>query len=225
MAREQSNSVAMSVRHIFDLAAQLTAVKRDILLSPTHWENDSEHTLVTALITWQIARKFAPEMNATEILAMGLVHELAETITGDTSSFGLSEAELRAKKERDAAAVQEFATKFRDCPRLVAKFLEYEDKVSAEARFVYWIDKIMPMFSKYGAADAAHWSAPFDEIYEVDGVKQHGLNGNRETVQAWYGKTRRKLLSVGEAPHPICEELLRQNFIWLNWLVDSRQPV
>ena len=227
LARKQANvktlEFSASAKHIFNLAKDLTAVKRDILLSATHWEDDSEHTLSTALISWKFAKQFAPELDMAEVLKMALVHELAETITGDISSFALNEKQLRAKKVRDATAAKQLAQKFRDCPKLVAKFLQYESKASREARFVYWVDKILPVFSKYQPDERKHSFAPVEEIYELNGVSQIGRNFNHETITAYGKNVRNKLLGAGAVPHSICEKLLAQELMWLHWLNDVHE--
>ena len=208
-------------QHIAQLAKKLTAVKRSGLLWPRHYEDDGEHTLTTALICWWLAKQFAKKLDAAEIIKMALVHELAETLTGDVSTFNLSAAELQAKKLRDAQAAKDFAKNFYDCPKLVAKFLIYENKTSRESMFVYWIDKIMPTLRKYYPAERAHWLLPVRESWLVDGVAKNGENGNRASVAKWYAKTRQKLLAAGEVPAEICEKMLHESVIWLNWLVDK----
>ena len=208
-------------QQIDQLTAKLTRVRRDMLLSRTHWENDGEHTLITALIAWKVASKHTPELNMAEIIKMALVHELAETITGDISSFNLTKRQLKEKKQNDARAAQEFIEKYANCPKLVKKFLEYENKETPEAIFVYWIDKIMPGFAAYHPIEQAHFLAPSHEIYEHDGLAHPGRNGNRTTITEWYQNTKTKLLAAGQAPHPICEELLDQRLRWLEWLIKS----
>ncbi|MCL2280958.1 HD domain-containing protein [Candidatus Saccharibacteria bacterium] len=208
-------------RQIDQLAAELTHVRRDMLLSSTHWEDDSEHTLTTALIAWKVASKHAPELNIAEIIKMALVHELTETITGDVSSFNLSKEQLEEKGRNDTRAAQKFAEKYADCPKLVKKFLEYENKETPEALFVYWIDKIMPGFPTYHPIERTHFLAPSREIYEHDGSAHPGRNGNRKTIAKWHQNTKTKLLAAGQVPHPICEELLAQGLRWLEWLVEN----
>jgi 5'-deoxynucleotidase YfbR-like HD superfamily hydrolase len=205
---------------IADLTKGLTSIKRDILLSVTHWENDSEHTLATALIAWKIASNCESKLDRAEVVKMALVHELAETITGDVSSFNLTAEQLEKKRQKDSLAAQEFAEKYAGCSRLVDKFMKYESKKSPEAVFVYWIDKVMPAFSKYQPHERAHFLAPAHEIYKHGGLAHPGRNGNRETVANWYQNTKKKLLVAGTVPHSICEELLEQNLIWLNWLIE-----
>jgi 5'-deoxynucleotidase YfbR-like HD superfamily hydrolase len=202
---------------------KLTAVKRDILLTPMHWENDSEHTLQTALMTWRVAKQYAPEIDAGEVLKMALVHELAETITGDYSSYLMTADELEAKRLRDAKAAKQIVKNYQDCPNLVDNFLKYEAKMSCEARFVYWLDKIEPLFPKYSPAFVAHWLAPIDKVYEYGGTAHGGLNGNLTNIVEWYDRIRVKLLRAGAVPHPICENLLAQNFAWLKWFVDNHE--
>lgn len=154
---------------------------------------------------------------------MALTHELAETVAGDTSSYLLNKNQLNEKKVRDANAARELTAEFRDCPELVAKFLDYEDKISPEAVFVYWVDKLMPLFNKYNPAGREHFFAPTDEIYATENCERGGNNGSRATVRAWFDNTRDKLCRGARTPPAICEDLLREEFEWLNWLVDAHE--
>ena len=203
------------------LAAELTPIRRSILLSEKHWENDSEHTIATALIAWKVSRQYAPGLDAAEVLTMALVHELAETITGDVPTFNMTPEQLAEKKLNDDIAGREFIAKYANHPKLIEKFQQYENKTTPEALFVYWIDKIMTIFSHYEPNNRAHFFASEKEIYECDGLACHGQNGgNHETITNWYSNTQDKLLAAGRNPQPICKELLDQGFIWLEWLAE-----
>jgi len=208
---------------IYNLAERLTSVRRKIMLLSSRWENDSEHTLATALIAWQVARRYAPELDAGEVLKMALVHELTEVITGDVATYGLNTEQLKNKKRQDERAVRQFAKDFSQCTRLVQELEKYESKKSPEARFVYWIDKVMPGPTNYDPSALAYWMASKYEILEAEGLGFCGQNGNHETLACWYEATRSKLLAAGDVPNNICEELLEQN-LWLQkWLIDTQK--
>jgi len=154
---------------------------------------------------------------------MALVYELTEVIDGDTPSFHLTREELIEKKRRDAVAMQELMAEYSDCPQLMKNMMEYENKQTPESRLVYWVDKSMPAFSYYHACQREHFFAPIDEICEIDDYAWPGREFCKTNVGQWYERTCEKLLAAGDPPHSICERILEQNLLWLEWMIDAHE--
>lgn len=106
-------------------------------------ENDSEHSYNLAMTAWFLAGHF-PKLDTTKVLKYALAHDLLEVHAGDTSVFG-SEEQLASKAEREHRAVEQLAYEWQDFPDLIQAIKSYESKADEEAKFVYALDKIMPI--------------------------------------------------------------------------------
>jgi putative hydrolases of HD superfamily len=110
-------------------------------------ESDTEHSYNLAMMAWFLADYF-PELSKDKVLKLALVHDLVEVHAGDTFAYG-DEAHIATKVEREMAAQKQLATEWQDFPELHLCIDQYEERKTPEARFVYALDKIMPMFAIY----------------------------------------------------------------------------
>lgn len=107
-------------------------------------ENDIEHSYGLALTCWYLAPRIAPELDLSKILQYALAHDLVEIHAGDTFSFG-DQAQLDSKSDREDAALAALAQDWPDFPQMVVAAKAYKDKVDDEAKFVFAVDKILPV--------------------------------------------------------------------------------
>ncbi len=125
------------------LIANLAEVKRMVNLTDSgRLENDAEHSYGLALTCWFLAPKVAPKLNQEKILKYALAHDIVEVHSGDV--FAFDEAGVKAKPQREKAALQQLRGDWPDFPELDRFATDYMDKIDPEARFVYTIDKILP---------------------------------------------------------------------------------
>jgi len=110
-------------------------------------ENDTEHSYNLAMTSWYLASWF-PELNRDLLIRYALVHDLVEIHAGDTYIYG-SQAELASKTKREADALEKLETEWSDFQDMNSTIHEYEQKADAESRFVYALDKIMPIMLIY----------------------------------------------------------------------------
>lgn len=110
-------------------------------------ENDIEHSYNLAMAGWFLAQYF-PELNRDAVIRCALVHDLVEIHAGDTMIFQNPEG-LATKKDREAAALQQLKDDWADFPEMIEQLEGYEKRNSAEARFVYALDKLMPAIMNY----------------------------------------------------------------------------
>lgn len=80
-----------------------------------------------------------PELDRLKCLEFAVVHDLAESLTGDFVPADNIKAEEKHKRETEA--VKQIAARAK-CPRLEEIFALYERQDSAEARFVKKLDKL-----------------------------------------------------------------------------------
>lgn len=108
-------------------------------------ETDSEHTVMLGLISCSLANRYYPQLNTGLLAQLSLVHDLPEVYAGDTPTLQITAGQREAKHAREDAAKDrlwlELGTKL---PWLPIMIDVYEWRGSAEARFVYCLDKLLP---------------------------------------------------------------------------------
>ena len=125
------------------LMAQLAAVKRHVRFSAPmdRFENDVEHTYTLAMAAWFLSSSF-PELNRDTLIRLALAHDVLEVHAGDTFVYATDDSRA-TKQKREAAAVKQLEHEWPDFPELLAAIHEYERRETAEAKFVYALDKVM----------------------------------------------------------------------------------
>ncbi len=110
-------------------------------------ENDSEHSYNLAMTAWYLSA-FFPELDRDLVIRYALAHDLVEAHAGDTYIYG-SEKDLGSKQQREEAAIEKLKSDWPDFPDMTATIQAYEQKADAESRFIYALDKIMPIMLIY----------------------------------------------------------------------------
>ena len=124
------------------LTVDFAHVERVPLYGSDRPESDVEHSFHLAISAIEIAANYHPELDVGLVAQFSLVHDLPEVHVGDVPTFDISE-EDRAKKEADEKAATEQL--LRELPPHLAGLLErYEEQTEPEARFVRFIDKLLP---------------------------------------------------------------------------------
>ncbi len=112
-------------------------------------ENDVEHSYQLAMAAWYLNATEELGMDSGLLLAFALVHDLAEVYAGDTYAYTADADERATKEAREAAAVARIADEFPEFPDLVETIHTYERRDTREARFVYALDKLLPILGNY----------------------------------------------------------------------------
>ncbi len=137
-------------------------------------ENDVEHSYSLAMTAWFLARWF-PDLNKDLLLRYSLVHDLVEVHAGDTYIYG-DELALASKQAREAEALSKLEEEWSDFEDMVSTIHDYENKLDAESKFVYALDKIMPIMVIYvhEGHDWQEHKVTVDMLYtaKVEKVKQ-----------------------------------------------------
>lgn len=142
------------VNKVFDLAKISLAFAK--INRATHHEDgirresDTDHTFMLSLISCSLADTFyKKDLNTGLVSQFALIHDLVEVYAGDTNSFINFSKELREEKQkRELLSFQkikdEINPEFPFSTDLIARYEKQEEK---EARFVKFVDKIMPELS------------------------------------------------------------------------------
>lgn len=110
-------------------------------------ENDTEHSYNLAMTAWYLARWF-PKLDRDKVIRYALAHDMVEVHAGDTFTYGTPE-ELASKAQREANALVKLSEDWGDFDDLIATIESYESRTDSEAKFVYALDKIMPIMLIY----------------------------------------------------------------------------
>lgn len=128
------------------LIADFSKIQRVPLLADTmRPENDIEHSFGLALTCWYLLPKIAPGLDLSKVFAYALSHDIVEIHAGDTFLYG-DESLLASKPVREQAAITQIQIDWPDFPELTDFTQGYMDKRDEEAKFVYAVDKLLPVF-------------------------------------------------------------------------------
>lgn len=129
-----------------ELLLQFQGVHRVVHLPVTREEeNDTEHSYNLALTAWFLAAYF-PHLDRDLVIRYALVHDLVEIHAGDTYIYA-DQAILDSKHDREAAALKTLIQDWPDFADMTSAITEYEKHQSEEAKFIYALDKIMPIMA------------------------------------------------------------------------------
>jgi len=110
-------------------------------------ENDVEHSYHLAMMGWYLNTSGRLGYDTDTLVRYALIHDLAEAYAGDVSALDL-EARI-GKAEREEAALQRIGREFPMARDIIPVIKDYEDLADDEAKFIYALDKLMPMVMVY----------------------------------------------------------------------------
>jgi putative hydrolase of HD superfamily len=105
-------------------------------------ENDVEHSYHLAMAAWLLAPHF--HLNSDKAIRIALAHDLVEVYSGDTFVYG-DQSEIDTKHDREHQALDTLRQEWPDFADMTAQIDDYKTMGSEEAKFVYALDKIMPI--------------------------------------------------------------------------------
>ncbi|MDK2898952.1 MAG: hypothetical protein PWQ10_139 [Patescibacteria group bacterium] len=136
---EQAKDYLMILGRIAD---ELSKVERVPRYTNGERENDVEHSYLLALSATEIAKDYFPELDSGLVTQFCLVHDLTEVYAGDTSTLNISDENLVKKQLSEQEAFEKLSKELP--PYTLELLIRYEAQIEPEARFVRYIDKIMP---------------------------------------------------------------------------------
>lgn len=145
-------------------------------------ENDAEHSFQLALVGWYLVETEKFSLDINKVIKYALVHDLVEIYAGDTYFYATVEAKSsKEQKENDALQkIQKTFPEFPDISRLIAV---YQEKSDPEARFIYALDKIMPVINIY-LDQGRSWQR--DKVsYKMVRTKDEKIAVSKEGSKIW----------------------------------------
>lgn len=181
LSEAAQTSIAMS-----EVLFAFGQIKRATKMPNGEYESDSHHSFTLALIGYELAKAYAPELDAEKVMAYGLVHDLPELISGDMPTLLASSEDLVRKKEQDRQAAVALGKELKSAPHIMSLIESFEAGADEEAKFVYWLDKTMTILT--------HFFDAGKNLHEL-GVRDHA------GIEAWYDKLQKKLRTYAADPH------------------------
>lgn len=152
------------------VTTQFATVERAPRYPDGHRETDVEHSFHLALSAVELAATYHPDLDVGLVAQFSVVHDLPELYTGDVWTFGIS-VEDRAAKE--AAEKEATARLLKELPPYTAQLLaRYEQQEELEARFVRFVDKVLPSIINIMAGDANTFSQDYGMRSRADVLRQ-----------------------------------------------------
>lgn len=164
---EQERETGASMAGLIDAIARLKHVPRtgwlDRGVPPMEAESVADHAFGVALLAWAAAEEDS-SLDRNRVLALALIHDLAESIAGDRTPYERADVAARSdsderitflnqrhvlsperRAEKRAAEADAFARIIADLPEtaraeLTALWREYDERSTPEARFVKQTD-------------------------------------------------------------------------------------
>lgn len=125
-----------------DLCVRFTEVKRAPRYPNGNRESDVEHSFHLALSAAELAADYYPKLDTGLIAQFSLLHDLPELYSGDVWTINISDADRQNKESAERKATEKLMDELP--PHTAELLLRYENQQEPEARFVRFIDKLLP---------------------------------------------------------------------------------
>lgn len=136
-------------RFIVELDKLKSIFRRTLLLDKSRNENDAEHSWEMATMALVLHSYAEPGTDLLRVLKMLLIHDLVEIDAGDTYVYDAKAASTQAEREAAAATRIFGLLKGPEGAELHALWIEFEERLTPEARFARAIDRLQPLLHNY----------------------------------------------------------------------------
>jgi putative hydrolases of HD superfamily len=123
-----------------------TVLRQSTLTDGSRRENSAEHSWHLALMALVLAEHAPPGADLSRVMAMVVLHDLVEIDAGDLSVYAGEADQARQRQAERAAADRLFPLlPTAQASALRALWDEFEEQVTAEAKFARALDRLQPM--------------------------------------------------------------------------------
>lgn len=114
-------------------------------LDNQRFENSAEHSWQIVLLAWSLQQYAATPVDINRVIKLLLVHDLGEIDAGDVMVY--ADIDWQVQKQRELAGVQRLLALLpaSQAEELLSCWLEFDEGVTAEARFANACDRAMPV--------------------------------------------------------------------------------
>ena len=141
--------LAQQLTFITEIDRLKQVLRQTTLIDTSRRENSAEHSWHLAVMASVLLEYAPPETDLTRVLEMLLLHDMVEIDAGDTFAYDAA-ANLDKAEREQAAAARIFGLLPGDIEtRLRGLWEEFEDEMTAEARFANALDRLQPFLHNY----------------------------------------------------------------------------
>lgn len=167
------------------LLLQLQSVERAVAVPGRDQpENDVEHSYNLAMMGWYLNEQKQLGLSTELLLQYALIHDLAEAYAGDTYIFDADHKQHQTKAIRENLAARLIGSEFPDFPALHELLERYEARGDEEARFIYALDKVMPVVV-YFQEGGSMWRQDGITLKQMDDNKRAKVAAHPLVAQLW----------------------------------------
>lgn len=174
--------------HYISFTHKYQQVKRAILATgEDRDENDAEHSYQLAMVAWYVVKTRELELDTNKVIQYALTHDLVEAYADDTPFHTKDKALLESKSQREHDALEQIKVNFVEFSDISKLIEDYEMRIDKEAKFVYALDKILPVINIY---------------------LDNGKTWKRDNISYEKIRTKDKQIEVSEDAQKLWKELL-----------------
>lgn len=149
-------------------------------------ENDAEHSYQLAMMAWYLVGVHNLSLDRDKILRYALVHDLLEVKIGDRNAYISTQEDRDQKNKASKTALIELKQQFNQADDIFMAIEEYDSLFDEESRFVYALDKLLPVFNMMTSSQSWHkeHGTSFEEhnMYIQDRIEKSRLRGEPSFV-------------------------------------------
>ena len=147
--------------------------RRNMVPGEDRQENDAEHSYQLASTGWYLVEHDKLPLNSFKVVTLALCHDLVEVHAGDT--FLYAAEETRAPKDKlEKEALEQLRRDFPEFISMSDLIEEYKERKTAESRFVYALDKLLPIINNL-AEDGRSWQKSGVTLEQVIATKREKI--------------------------------------------------
>lgn len=190
-SRQMEDRLKKQLEFILEIDKEKSIFRQTHITGGSRRENDSEHAWHMAIMAY-LLREYANEkVDILRVIMMCLIHDIVEIDAGDTYAYDAENLKTQKARE-DAAKERIYSLLPEDQGKdLAALFDEFEENVTAEAKFAHSMDNLQPLLLN-NSNNGMDW-------------REHGVHS--ETV---YGRHRKTRLG-SEMLYELSDRILKEN--------------
>jgi putative hydrolases of HD superfamily len=142
----------LQMRFVSEIDGLKGVLRQTVLAGAGRRENSAEHSWHVATMALALSEHAPPGTDISRVTAMLLVHDLVEVDAGDLFVYADPAAHARQERAERAAADRIFGILPDDQGAIFRDLWdEFEERVTAEARFARALDRLQPMLANLKA--------------------------------------------------------------------------
>lgn len=141
-----NNELMKKIEFVTTIEKMKSIERRTKIIGIDRRENDAEHSFSIATMA-MIFKNYAPHADLDKTVKMLLVHDLVEIEAGDTFAYDTEGYKDKSEREQRAADKIYSILPYDIGKNLRALWEEFEEGITAEARFANAMDRLQPVIN------------------------------------------------------------------------------